>query len=250
MRAVKRLGQVILKDKRIISFIVDSGEVKEGDTVLEIGAGPGNLTSEILSRGANVISIEKSTEYYQLLSAIFKEEIERGRLTLINGDALKVDFPRFNKVISNIPYSISSPITFKLLKYSFDLGIIMYQKEFAQRLVASPGTPEYSRITVNVYYFADVKILRNVKRGSFYPIPDVDSSIVKILPRRKFSVIDEKHYFELTRILFSQRRKTIRKIIGMDVPYGDRRVEELTPEQIAEISDYIILRRNENKIFQ
>ncbi|MGC9204542.1 MAG: 16S rRNA (adenine(1518)-N(6)/adenine(1519)-N(6))-dimethyltransferase RsmA [Thermoplasmata archaeon] len=248
MKRIKRLGQVFLKDKRIISFIVDSGRVGEGDTVLEIGPGPGNLTSEILSRGANVISIEKSLEYYQLLQVLFREEIESGRLTLIHGDAVKVDFPGFNKVISNIPYSISSPITFKLLKHKFDLGIIMYQKEFAQRLVASPGTPEYSRITVNVYYFADVEILRIVKRGSFRPVPEVDSALVKIVPRKKFSVIDEDLYFELTKILFSQRRKTIRKILGMDVPYGEKRVEELTPEQIAEISDYITLKKNEDKI--
>lgn len=247
MRSKKREGQVFLRDRRIISFIVDSGQINDGDTVLEIGPGPGNLTSEILSRGASVIAIEKSAEYYQYLQLKFREEIENGRLKLIHDDALKVDFPQFTKVISNIPYYISSPLTFKLLRYRFYLGIIMYQKEFARRLVAEPGTPEYSRITVNVYYFADVKILRTVKRGSFYPVPEVDSAIVKIIPRKKFSVVDENAFFDLTKKLFSQRRKTIRKILGMDVPYGESRVEELTPEQIGEISDYITLNGEERK---
>ncbi len=248
MKTSRRLGQVFLKDKKIISFIVDSGNVNEDDKILEIGPGPGNLTGELLSRGASVISIEKSRDYYDYLNAIFSEEIKSGRLSLIYGDALKVDFPNFNKIISNIPYSISSPLTFKFLKYDFELGIIMYQKEFAQRLTARPGTPEYSRITVNINYFADVKILRIVKKGSFYPVPEVDSAIVKIVPRKKLKVLDENKFFELTRILFSQRRKTIRKILGIDVPYGEKRVEELSLEQIAEISDYITVKGDEGKV--
>ena len=157
-----------------------------------------------------------------------------------------MDFPRFNKIIANIPYSISSPITFKFFNYKFDLGIIMYQKEFAQRLIAKPGTKDYSRITVNVYYFADVKILRIVKKGSFYPIPKVDSAIVKIVPRKAFEVMDENKFFYLVKLLFSQRRKKIRKILGYDTPYGDKRVEELSPEQIGEISDYITVKGYES----
>ena len=242
----KRLDQVFLKDKKIISFIVDSWGVNENDSVLEIGPGPGNLTAELLARGANVISIEKSSKYYDYLNTVFKKEINSGKLQLIYGDALKVDFPRFNKIIANIPYSISSPITFKFFNYKFDLGIIMYQKEFAQRLIAKPGTKDYSRITVNVYYFADVKILRIVKKGSFYPIPKVDSAIVKIVPRKAFEVMDENKFFYLVKLLFSQRRKKIRKILGYDTPYGDKRVEELSPEQIGEISDYITVKGYES----
>ncbi|MGC8610344.1 MAG: 16S rRNA (adenine(1518)-N(6)/adenine(1519)-N(6))-dimethyltransferase RsmA [Thermoplasmata archaeon] len=235
---MKRNGQVLLKDKNLVKIIVSYAQINENDEVLEIGPGMGILTSELLSSGAKVYAIEKSKEFYEYLRTYFFSEINDGKLKLILGDALKEEFSRFDKIVSNIPYNISSPITFKLLKHQFKLGIIMYQKEFAQRLVAKPGSNNYSRLTVNVYYYADVSILRYVPRTVFYPIPKVDSAIVKIVPNKKFSVKDEKLFFEITEKLFSQRRKKIKNIIG-NVPYSENRVEELTPEQIGEIADYV-----------
>ena len=85
-----------------------------------------------------------------------------------------------------------------------------------------------------------------MKKGSFYPIPKVDSAIVKIVPRKAFEVMDENKFFYLVKLLFSQRRKKIRKILGYDTPYGDKRVEELSPEQIGEISDYITVKGYES----
>ncbi|MGC8992327.1 MAG: 16S rRNA (adenine(1518)-N(6)/adenine(1519)-N(6))-dimethyltransferase RsmA [Thermoplasmata archaeon] len=235
---MKRNGQVLLKDKNLVKIIVSYAQINENEEVLEIGPGMGILTSELLSSGAKVYAIEKSKEFYEYLRTYFFSEINDGKLKLILGDALKEEFSRFDKIVSNIPYNISSPITFKLLKHQFKLGIIMYQKEFAQRLVAKPGSNNYSRLTVNVYYYADVSILRYVPRTVFYPIPKVDSAIVKIVPNKKFSVKDEKLFFEITEKLFSQRRKKIKNIIG-NVPYSENRVEELTPEQIGEIADYV-----------
>ena len=235
---MKRNGQVLLRDKNLVKIIVSYAQINENEEVLEIGPGMGILTSELLSLGAKVYAIEKSKEFYEYLRTYFFSEINDGKLKLILGDALKEEFSRFDKIVSNIPYNISSPITFKLLKHQFKLGIIMYQKEFAQRLVAKPGSNNYSRLTVNVYYYADVTILRYVPRTVFYPVPKVDSAIVKIVPNKKFSVKDEKLFFEITEKLFSQRRKKIKNIIG-NVPYSENRVEELTPEQIGEIADYI-----------
>ncbi len=237
---MKRMGQVFLMDKNIIRIIVDFAEIEEGETILEIGSGPGNLTKELLSRGANVIAIEKSKEYFDLLSVTLKEEIDRRKLNLILGDAVDIEFPYFDKIVSNIPYGISSPITFKLLNYNFKMGIIMYQKEFAKRLVAKVGSKDYSRLSIDLYYFADAEILRYVPKSCFYPVPEVDSAIVKIIPRKKFSVKDEKNFFNLTKTLFSQRRKKIKNILKMDnIPYGEKRPEELSPEEIGGISDFI-----------
>jgi len=236
----KRMGQVFLMDKNIIRIIVDFAEIEEGETILEIGSGPGNLTKELLSKGAKVTAIEKSKEYFDLLSVTLKEEIDSGKLNLIHGDAVDIEFPYFDKIVSNIPYSISSPITFKLLNYNFKMGIIMYQKEFAKRLVAKVGSKDYSRLSIDLYYFADAEILRYVPKSCFYPVPEVDSAIVKIIPRKKFSVKDEKNFFNLTKILFSQRRKKIKNILKMDnIPYGEKRPEELSPEEIGLISDII-----------
>ncbi|MGC8565838.1 MAG: 16S rRNA (adenine(1518)-N(6)/adenine(1519)-N(6))-dimethyltransferase RsmA [Thermoplasmata archaeon] len=237
---MKRMGQVFLMDKNIIRIIVDFAEIEEGETILEIGSGPGNLTKELLSRGAKVTAIEKSKEYFDLLSVTLKEEIDSGKLNLIHGDAVDIEFPYFDKIVSNIPYGISSPITFKLLNYNFKMGIIMYQKEFAKRLVAKVGSKDYSRLSIDLYYFADAEILRYVPKSCFYPVPEVDSAIVKIIPRKKFIVKDEKNFFNLTKILFSQRRKKIKNILKMDnIPYGEKRPEELSPEEIGLISDII-----------
>ncbi|MGC8662993.1 MAG: 16S rRNA (adenine(1518)-N(6)/adenine(1519)-N(6))-dimethyltransferase RsmA [Thermoplasmata archaeon] len=236
----KRLGQVFLSDRNILRLIGDYAQIEEGETVLEIGSGPGNLTKELLSRGAKIVAIEKSKEYFDLLSTILRDEIEKGKLEIINGDALKMEFPYFDKIVSNIPYNISSPLTFKLLNYEFKMGIIMYQKEFAKRLVAKPGSENYSRLSVDFYYFADAEILRIVPKSCFYPVPEVDSALVKITPRKKFTVLDEKIFFNLTKELFSQRRKKIKNILKIrDVPFGDKRPEELSPEDLGQISNFI-----------
>ncbi len=237
----KKLGQVFLRDKNIVNIIINEANLNENDIVLEIGPGNGVLTRELLGSGAKVIAIEKSSEFYDLLETLFRNEIDNGKLNLILGDALKIDFPYFNKVVSNIPYNISSPITFKLLNYKFDLAIIMYQKEFAERIVAKPGNKNYSRLSVAVYYYADAQIVRRVPKNCFYPVPKVDSAIVKLIPHKKFQVSDEEKFFNLLKILFSQRRKMIRNILKMeDIPYGDKRVEELSPEKIAELAEFLI----------
>ncbi len=237
----KKLGQVFLRDKNIVNIIINEANLNENDIVLEIGPGNGVLTRELLGSGAKVIAIEKSSEFYELLETLFRNEIDNGKLNLIHGDALKIDFPYFNKVVSNIPYNISSPITFKLLNYKFDLAIIMYQKEFAERIVAKPGNKNYSRLSVAVYYYADAQIVRRVPKTCFYPVPKVDSAIVKLIPHKKFQVSDEEKFFNLLKILFSQRRKMIRNILKMeDIPYGDKRVEELSPEKIAELAEFLI----------
>ncbi len=236
----KRLGQVFLRDKNIVNIIINESKLTENDVVLEIGPGNGVLTKELLGSGARVIAIEKSREYYDLLETLFRNEIDGGRLNLIHGDALKIDFPPFNKVVSNIPYNISSPLTFKLLSYKFDLGIIMYQKEFAERIVAKTGNKNYSRLSVAVYYYVDAEIVRRVPKTCFYPVPKVDSAIVRLIPHKKFRVSNEEKFFQLLKILFSQRRKMIKNILKIDnLPYSNKRVEELSPEKIAELAEFL-----------
>jgi 16S rRNA (adenine1518-N6/adenine1519-N6)-dimethyltransferase len=153
---------------------------------------------------------------------------------------LKIDFPYFDKIVSNIPYQISSPLLFKFFKYSFKKAILLVQKEFALRLVALPGTENYSRLSVDAYYFGGTKILGHVSRSCFRPVPSVDSAIIGIVPHHILNTADESAFFEVTKLLFSQRRKMIKNILNIkDVPYADRRVESLKPEEILEISNYI-----------
>jgi len=230
-----RYSQNFLVNARIADFIIQRAALSPEDTVLEIGPGKGILTARLLEK-CKVYAIEIDKELCDYLQATFSEDINERSLELICGDALKVDFPTFTKVVANIPYHISSPLLFKILEYEFERGILMLQYEFAERLVAKPGTKKYGRLSVMMYYNGEARILKRVKRGNFRPVPKVDSAIVEIVKRDRFCY--ERDVLDyVVRRLFEHRRKKIRNILG-DVPYGDKRVEELSPEEICEVAKY------------
>ena len=241
----KSKGQNFLTDDRVAQRHVGYAEVSKGDRVLEVGPGLGILTSKLIELSDDVTCIE--------LDEILQEYIENTygeRLTLIKGDAMKVDFPPFDKFVSNLPYSISTPIIFKLLEHDFKKAVVMVQKEFAERMVASVGTVDYSRLTVNLYYRADCRMLETVPASRFKPKPKVDSALVEIVPREApFKVLDERTFFKVTEVTFNHRRKKIgtslknAHLIPKDavVPHMDDRVEKLTPQEIGEVADAVYL---------
>ena len=230
-----KMSQNFLINPKIADYIVKIADLKDDDIVLEIGAGKGILTYRILKK-SKVIAIEIDPQLCEFLRCKFREFMEGGRLKIICGDALKIQFPNFTKIVANIPYHISSPLIFKILEYDFVLGILMLQKEFAERLCAKPKSKNYGRLSVMMYYHGHAEILKFVKKGNFRPVPKVDSAIVKIVRENKFCF--SPHILEeVVRKIFSQRRKKIKNILG-DVPYGDMRAEELTPEQICEVARY------------
>lgn len=244
---IKKLGQNFLIDQQVAEREVAYAEMTKGDVVLEIGPGKGILTTKLAEKAKKVIAIEIDKQLIEHLYDIIPQNVE-----LINNDALKVDFatlPTFNKIVSNLPFQISSPITFKFLKHKFDVAVLIYQKEFADRMVARPGSKDYSRLSVNTYYRAKCKILEKVPKNLFYPQPKVDSCMIELKPRTSppFSVESESFFFELTNKLFNHRRKKIKTILckiygqlGRGVPYLNKRVEELNPEQIGELSDILV----------
>ncbi|MEA2054345.1 MAG: 16S rRNA (adenine(1518)-N(6)/adenine(1519)-N(6))-dimethyltransferase RsmA [Candidatus Thermoplasmatota archaeon] len=245
-------GQHFLIDNRIAERQVGYASLSNKDTILEIGPGYGVLTKRIARNAGKVIAIEIDARLASSLRGIPNAEV-------ICGDALNIDFDslEFNKVVSNLPYQISSPITFKLLKKDFELGILMYQKEFADRLVAKPGSEDYSRLSVMASYAADWEMLEVVPPSAFRPEPKVYSCIVKVIPRKpKFVVKNEEIFYDLTRVLFSHRRKKIKnallveKLVNLDeiddIPYKDSRVEEISPAEIGKISDVIADMKGEN----
>lgn len=239
----KRRGQNFLTDDRVADREVGYAEISTSDIVLEIGPGLGVLTERLIPRARKVIGIESDPGLCRYLRQRFGESLE-----LIEGDALKIVFPSFSKLVSNIPYGISSPLIFKLLDHRFETAVIMIQKEFAERLVARPNTDGYSRLTVNAYYRARCEILEHVPSSRFWPEPEVDSSIVRLYPMPPpFEVADEALFFALVDALFQQRRKKISTVLrsrgwigkATHVPYGDLRVEALSPEQIGEVSNAV-----------
>ena len=241
-----KLGQNFLINKKIAEKEVEYASINMQDTVLEIGPGQGILTYFLASKAKKVIAVEIDKKLVEKLKKTLPENVE-----LINNDILKIDLenlPKFNKVVSNLPFQISSPFTFKLLKHDFELAILIYQKEFADRMVAKPKTSSYSRLSVNVYYYANCEILEVVSKSCFRPQPKVDSRMIKLIPRMSpaFNVDDENFFFDLTKNLFNFRRKKIGTIINYlydfdykDIPFIEKRVEELTPEQIGDLSNYL-----------
>ena len=256
----KNLGQNYLIDKNKRDQIVHFGNINKNDTILEIGTGIGTLTIELAKKAKKVIAIEQDENIYKILTKRLKDE-KIDNVELINDDALSVDFPKFNKIISNLPYQISSPITFKFLNYDFDLAILMYQKEFAERMNGEVGSKNYSRLSAMLYFKCNVEKLTDVSSESFIPKPQIDSTVVKLTPKEnKISDSDFKTYSNFTKALFQHRNKKIRNalidsrhiISNIDKKvlrqrlndieseeineYLSKRVVTLTPEEILKLS--------------
>lgn len=183
VRPEKKRGQSFLYSQSIARDIVNLAELTDQDTVLEIGGGLGILTQRLAEKAQQVHVIEIDPRLVEILNDTLEQY---DNVNIIEGNALTVDLPKVNKIISNLPYSISSEVTFRILReIQFETAILMYQKEFAARLVALPGTTEYSRLTINVQYYADVEEILEVPATVFYPVPAVDSTVVRMIPRSK-----------------------------------------------------------------
>ncbi len=181
VRPSKKTGQNFLTSQKIARDIVSSANLTKDESVLEIGGGLGILTQWIAQWAKTVYVIEKDVGLVRALREILSE---LDNVEIIEGDALEIDFPEVDKVICNLPYSISSDITFRLLEQvKFESATLMYQKEFAERLLAEPGSANYARLTIGVRYHVDVAHIMSVPASQFYPVPKVDSSVVCLTPR-------------------------------------------------------------------
>jgi 16S rRNA (adenine1518-N6/adenine1519-N6)-dimethyltransferase len=211
MRAPK--DQHFLVDENAVRRIAGILEVKDR-SVLEIGPGSGILTRALIARGARVTAIEIDRELIDELGFLFSDEIKAGKLALIHGDAARCEFPPFELVVSNLPYSASSKITFRLLDTGFEAAVLMYQAEFARRMIALPGTPDCGRLSIMVQTYCCVQRCFDLSPQCFSPQPQVKSTVVKITPRGPiFPISDRKLYADVVRALFSHRRKTIRNCL-------------------------------------
>ncbi|HID43637.1 MAG TPA: ribosomal RNA small subunit methyltransferase A [Archaeoglobaceae archaeon] len=246
------LGQHFLVDRRVIRRICDYADLYADDTVLEVGCGRGNLTEELLKRAGKVYGIEIDRNLVSVLRERFQKEIRDGKFELIQGDALKVDFFQFKKFVSNIPYKISSPLTFKLLKSDFEVAVIMYQKEFAERLIANAMGKNYGRLSVIAKSYCRAEILEYVPKTRFRPMPDVDSAIVKIIPKPKFEIRNREVFEDLVTFVFSRKRKMLNKSIlewaelrklkvNLKENLMKKRPEEVEPEVYAMLADSVDL---------
>lgn len=217
----KGLGQNFLVNPTVCPRMADAvRESTDGKIgVLEIGAGVGVLTKELLERCDKVVCVELDTRLFPVLHDTLAGH---DNLTLINEDILKADLDAIIKehfdgmeifVCANLPYYITSPVIMRLLeeKLPFSKIVVMVQKEAADRLCAKVGSRESGAVTVAVNYYAQTKKLFDVSRGSFMPSPKVDSCVIELDLTKKgnYQVTDEKVFFKMVKSAFAQRRKTI-----------------------------------------
>ncbi|MBQ9161040.1 MAG: 16S ribosomal RNA methyltransferase A [Methanobrevibacter sp.] len=238
----KNLGQNYLIDKNKRDQIINFGNIDKNDVILEIGTGIGTLTIELAKKARKVIAIEQDSKICGILEKRIKDE-KIDNVELINDDAMKVEFPKFNKIISNLPYQISSPITFKFLDYDFDLAILMYQKEFADRMNGKIGTKNYSRLSAMLYFKCDVEKLTDVSQESFIPKPQIDSTVVRLTPKEnKIAAEDFNVYSKFTKALFQHRNKKIKNalidsrhiVCNLDKKEMKSRINEIENDEINE----------------
>lgn len=207
----KSFGQHILKNPLIIQSLVEKAAILPTDTVLEIGSGTGNMTVKLLDRAKKVIAYEIDPRLVAELQKRIQGTPFQSKLQLIAGDVLKSDLPFFNLCVANIPYQISSPLVFKLLLHRpfFRCAILMFQREFAHRLVAKPGDKMYCRLSINTQLLARVDLIMKVGKNNFKPPPQVESNVVRIEPRNPPPPINYVEWDGLTRIAFLRKNKTL-----------------------------------------
>jgi 16S rRNA (adenine1518-N6/adenine1519-N6)-dimethyltransferase len=243
---VKTLGQNFLHDRNLARWIVDQAQITSEDYVLEIGPGLGALTELLLEKGARVLAIEKDARLANFLRERFAQE----RLKILNIDALKFDARilfahRRVKLIGNLPYNISSPLLLKFLAHPSPISLWLFalQKEMAARLSATPSTHDYGALTLRIQLRHHVKYLRTVSATVFLPRPEVDSAVVRILPRdpRELPPHDEELLLELIRLGFSQRRKQLRKLLRERVDDWDSLARHLNIDPKARAEELSLL---------
>ena len=209
----KEHGQHILKNPLVVTSMVEKAAIKPTDVVLEVGPGTGNLTVKLLAVAKKVIAFEIDPR----LAAELQKRVQSlglsGKLELVIGDVLKVpNLPFFDVCVANLPYQISSPFVFRLLLHRpfFRSAVLMFQREFAERLVAKPGSKLYCRLSVNVQLLAKVANLIRVGKGNFRPPPKVDSSVIRLEPINPPPPISFREWDALLRICFSRKNKTLK----------------------------------------
>jgi 16S rRNA (adenine1518-N6/adenine1519-N6)-dimethyltransferase len=227
LSAKKSLGQNFLLDLNLTARIARAGGPLKGATVVEVGPGPGGLTRALLAEGAQrVIAIERDARAIAALEEIAAHY--PGRLEIVSGDALEFDARgRLSgeraRVIANLPYNIATALLIGWLTEPwppwYDALVLMFQREVAERIVATPGGKTYGRLSVLANWRCETKIMFDVAPSAFVPPPKVTSSVVRLIPRSAPLACDAGALQKVTEAAFGQRRKMLRqslKSLGVD----------------------------------
>lgn len=253
-----RFGQNFMIDQNLVRLVADAGQIEPADWVVEVGPGTGTLTEELLDRAERVIAVEIDRDLAKLL----REQLGgREKFTLIEGDALATKHAlnaeltevlaeaqrqgKTVKLVANLPYNIASPLVIELLLAGVRLLAFTVQKEVALRMRAIAGSDDYGPLTVMVQMLADVEILRTLPPQAFWPVPKIESSLVRLTRHDRLGA-DAGAFSQFVHQLFSARRKTLRKALTLANYRADvlietlhldsqQRPETLSPEQLTNL---------------
>ena len=250
----KLLGQNFMVEPSLYQKMSTYAELGKSDVVLDAGAGFGFLTRFLSNKCKTVAAVEKD----QQVAKILKEQVKGlDNVIVIEGDVLKAALPPFNKVVAIPPYYLSSLLITWLLEKRVNCAILILQKEFSQRLVATVGSEEYSWLTVVASQRAEIKLLDAVPKEKFYPSPEVDSVILSLKPQsiKTFEAKNEVVFVRLVKWLFTQRNKKLAKALvpyiktnfnfcksdaeklALGIPFHDKRVRDLSPQDFGAIAN-------------
>ena len=249
-RARKRFGQNFLHDRHVIDRIVDAIDPTPGQSIVEIGPGQAALTRELVGRAGHITAVEIDRD----LAAWLQEQFTPEHLTLVEADALKLDWSslatRPLRVVGNLPYNISSPLLFRLVEFA-DRVIdqhFMLQKEVVDRIVAPPGSKTYGRLSVMLQVRYRMTKLFDVPRGAFNPPPKVTSSNVRMVPRpaAELPAIDFDVFGRVVATAFNQRRKILRNAlrdVASEEAFRTAGVDPLARAEVLAVDDFVRLAR-------
>ena len=218
----QKLGQHFLIDPHTLQEIAWSAKLTDADFVLEIGAGLGFLTSVLAASAKRVVAIEIDEFLYAELQLKFSQT---PHISLIQGDILKQNLPALlddfppehTKIVANLPYYITTPVLWELMKHHRKIGtcILTMQTEVAERIISPPGNKRYGALSIGVSYYAEAEIVHRVPPDRFFPSPQVDSSILYLQMRTtpQVSVENETLFFRIVRAAFQSRRKMLRNAL-------------------------------------
>ncbi len=251
----RRLGQYFLIEPSVFQLMADYASLSGSDVVLDVGGGLGFLTRFLAERSRHVLTVEID---YRVAEALRNQLKDHKNVEVVEGNVLEVQIPRFNKVVSVPPYYISSRLIMWLFGRNFERGTLVLQAEFAKHLVAAVGSQDYGWLTVLTYYHSEVKLHDRVPRQLFYPSPTVDSIIVSLSSKEEppFELGDESRFTVLVKSLFRQRNRKVRNAVlsyiktgkssvsadeavdfTCSLPFYDRRVRELAPEDFGVLAN-------------
>jgi 16S rRNA (adenine1518-N6/adenine1519-N6)-dimethyltransferase len=250
----KLLGQNFMVEPMLYPKLCNYAALSKADVVLDVGAGFGWLACFLADKSKGVVAVEKDPQ----VAIILREQVKGlGNVIVVEGDVLKASLPTFNKIIAIPPYYLSSQLIMWLLDRKVECTVLILQKEFVDRLVASVGSEEYGWLTVVTNQNAEVELLEVVPKTSFFPQSEVDSAIVSLKPwsKKPFGVKDQWFFVRMMKWLFTQRNKKLVKAIApfirdnfklskqdanklaLSLPFHDRRPRELSPKDFGVIAN-------------